>query len=189
MYNNDLHKTVSLHSPPMAYVPTSTPSPPILALGRDRLAQGKTIGTSVNNFSTGYSSSVNKKNRKTLTITRTIQGKASDLFQKLQSVGLICIIQTAFVERVNLTFRQAVSPLSRQTWAYAQSEEHLLLHCEWFRTYYHFVRIHESLRLPLAGKKRRYRQRTPAMALGLTDHVWTVSDLLHYPVPQVASIS
>jgi IS1 family transposase len=130
-----------------------------------------------------------QKNRKTLAITRTIQGKASDLFQKLQSVGLRCIIQTAFVERVNLTFRQAVSPLSRRTWAYAQSEKHLLLHCEWFRTYYHFVRIHESLRLPLAGKKRRYRQRTPAMALGLTDHVWTVSDLLHYPVPQVASIS
>lgn len=59
------------------------------------------------------------------------------------------------------------------------------MQCEWFRAYYHFVRPHESLREPLPGLKRRYRQRTPAMALGLTDRVWSVRDLLHYPVLQV----
>jgi hypothetical protein len=52
--------------------------------------------------------------------------------------------------------------------------------------YYHFVRPHQSLRVPLLGLKRRYRQRTPAMALGLTHRIWSVRDLLHYPVPQVA---
>jgi hypothetical protein len=99
------------------------------------------------------------------------------------------LIQTAFIERVNLTFRQGVSALSRRTWAYAQSERHLLLHCEWLihvTWIFLLVRAHESLRLPVPGLKRRYRQRTPAMALGLTDHIWEVSDLLHYPVPQAA---
>ena len=124
------------------------------------------------------------KNRKTFTTTRMAYGKRSDLFDKLQQVGLRRLIQTAFIERVNLTFRQGVSCLSRRTWAYAQSDYHLIMHCEWFRAYYHFVRPHESLRLPLPGLKRRYRSRTPAMALGLTDRVWTVRDLLHYPVPR-----
>ncbi len=48
--------------------------------------------------------------------------KRSHLFAKLQQVGLRRLIQTAFIERVNLTFRQCVSCLSRRTWSYAQSE-------------------------------------------------------------------
>jgi transposase-like protein/IS1 family transposase len=126
------------------------------------------------------------KNRKTITQTRMAYGQRCDLFDKLQAVGLRRLIQTAFIERVNLTFRQGVSALSRRTWAYAQSDQHLLMHCEWFRLYYHLVRAHESLRVPVPGLKRRYRQRTPAMALGLTDHIWELKDLLHYPVPQAA---
>ena len=92
---------------------------------------------------------------------------------------------TAFVERVNLTFRQSVAALSRRTWAYAQTERHLRLHCEWFRLYYHLVRAHESLAREVPGLKRRFRPRSPAMALDLTDHLWSVHDLLHHPVPQV----
>ena len=63
--------------------------------------------------------------------------------------------------------------------AYAQNERHLL-HCEWFCPYYHFVCAHE-----VPGLKRRFRSRSPAMALHLTNHLWSVHDLRHYPVPQV----
>jgi transposase InsO family protein len=79
-----------------------------------------------------------------------------------------------------------VSALSRRTWAYAQTVEHLRLHCEWFRLYYHLIRPHESLRLKLKGKHERYRKRTPAMSAGVTNKIWEIRDLLHYPVPQVA---
>lgn len=125
-----------------------------------------------------------KSYRTIFALTRMAFGLRAELFKRLEQIGQRRIIQTAFVERVNLTFRQSVAPLSRRTWSYAQSEEHLRLHCEWFRAYYHFVRPHESLRLPVQGLKRRYRSRTPSMALGLTDHIWSVRDLLHYPVPQ-----
>ena len=54
-------------------------------------------------------------NRKTTTQTRMAYGKRSNLFDKLQQVGLRRLIQTAFIERVNLTFRQCVSCLSRRT--------------------------------------------------------------------------
>lgn len=124
--------------------------------------------------------------RRTITHTRMAFGQRAVLNAKLEQVGLRQLIQTAFIERLNLTFRQGVAALSRRTWAYAQSEHNLRLRCEWFRAYYHFIRPHESLRRPVPGFKRRYRRRTPAMALDLTDRVWSVRDLLHYPVPQAA---
>jgi transposase InsO family protein len=67
----------------------------------------------------------------------------------------------------------------------------LLVQLEWWRGYYHFVRPHASLRMALAKPverggwrlARRYQQRTPAMAAGLTSRRWTVIDLLAYPLP------
>lgn len=126
-----------------------------------------------------------EKGRTTHTHTRMVWGKGSSLLARLREAGLRPLIQTAFVERVNLTFRQSVAALSRRTWAYAQTEQHLLLHCEWFRLYYHLVRAHELLAQEVPGLKRRFHARSPAMALKLTDHLWTVRDLLHHPVPQL----
>ena len=66
----------------------------------------------------------------------------------------------------------------------------MLLHLEWWRGYYHFVRPHASLRVALGQpiarggmrQPQRYRQRTPAMAAGLTDRRWRVGDLLAVPL-------
>jgi hypothetical protein len=66
---------------------------------------------------------------------------------------------------VNLTFRQGIAGLARDTWS-LMAEPQVRLHAEWFRLYYHLARPHASLREPVAGFKRKYRPRTPAMALG-----------------------
>ncbi len=108
----------------------------------------------------------------------------------VQAMGLSGRLNTAFVERVNLTLRMSVAALIRRTWATMQDAPQLLLHLEWWRAYYHFVRPHESLRVMLAqpisrgGKRRpqRYRQRTPAMAAGLTSRRWTAQALLALPI-------
>ena len=113
---------------------------------------------------------------------RMILGKRLQLAQVLMAQGLSTLIQTAFIQRVNLTIRQGVAPLSRKTWSMAKSSEHLLLHVEWWRSYYHLIRAHESLRLRVPGLKRRYRQLSPAMASGLTDHLWRVRDILSLPL-------
>ncbi len=92
---------------------------------------------------------------------------------------------------MNLTLRRSVAALARRTWATPQATPHLLAHLEWWRGYYHFVRPHASLRVPLAtpiarGGRRiaqRYRQCTPAMAAGLTRWRWTVHELLMLPLP------
>jgi transposase InsO family protein len=118
-------------------------------------------------------------------------GTREALRSALRGLGLSGKLNTAFVERVNLTVRQSVAALIRRSWSTMQEAPQLLLHLEWWRAYYHFVRPHESLRQALAypldrgGKRRpqRYRQRTPAMAAGVTSRRWTVRDLLARPCP------
>ena len=124
-----------------------------------------------------------RKSRKVkYTIMRMMWGKRRDLTRVQRLHGFTRNIQTAIVERVNLTFRQSIAPLTRKTWSLAQSEHHLLCHVEWFRLYYHLVRPHESLRDPVPGLTGRYRKRTPAMAAGLTAHIWDVGDILKRPL-------
>jgi transposase InsO family protein len=113
-------------------------------------------------------------------------GKRSKLFDVLEANGFRRGIQTSFVERINLTFRQGIAALARHTWSLV-SEQQLLYHVEWFRLYYNFARPHESLREPIPGLKGKYRDRTPAMALGITDRVMTVSDILRTPLIPTAA--
>jgi hypothetical protein len=88
------------------------------------------------------------------------------------------------------TRRLALAALSRRSWVTAQLTGELLAHLEWWRAYYHFCHPHLSLRLkaevPLArrGKPTRHRSvaRTPAIAAGHTDHIWSVQELLAFPV-------
>jgi transposase-like protein/IS1 family transposase len=108
----------------------------------------------------------------------------------LQALGWSGRVNTAFIERVNLTIRRGVAALARRTWATALQAPHLEAHLNWWLAYYHFVRPHGGLRVvmqrpagaPCLGRPR-YRQRTPAMAAGRTTHRWTAGHLLRYPVP------
>jgi IS1 family transposase len=119
-------------------------------------------------------------------------GKLEELKACLKALGLSGRLNTAFVERVNLTLRQAIAPLIRRTWGTAQTLLGLQSHVEWWRAYYHFIRPHESLRVELAhpierkGRQipKRYRSRTPAMAAGITRHRWSVSEFLSFPLPE-----
>ena len=112
----------------------------------------------------------------------------------LQGLGLSGRLNTAFIERVNLTVRHGVAALARRTWATAQQSPPLLAHLEWWRAYDHFVRPHESLRVRLVqpqgrgGKRLAQRdlQRTPAMAAGRTNRRWNVREVLAYPLPKVS---
>jgi IS1 family transposase len=105
-------------------------------------------------------------------------GSQRALQSALQALGWSGRLQTAFVERLNLTARQSVSALTRRTWATSQTAAGLQCQVEWWRAYYHFVRPHRSLR-------RHRRACTPAMAAGLTSHRWTVAEVLGYPCARV----
>jgi len=122
-------------------------------------------------------------------------GTEDALKAALQGLGLSGRLNTAFIERVNLTVRHGVAALARRTWATSQQAPQLLAHLEWWRAYYHFVRPHASLRVALmqprerGGKlaAQRYRQRTPAMAAGRTTRRWTAREVLSCPLPPVSA--
>jgi IS1 family transposase len=100
-------------------------------------------------------------------------------------------INTAFVERLNLDIRQCVAAIGRRVNTLCQGEASLRDQLALFQVYHNFVLPHASLRQALAepipthgtGSAKRWRPCTPAMAAGLTDHVWSLKEVLLYRVP------
>jgi transposase-like protein/IS1 family transposase len=136
------------------------------------------------------------RRRKLVRVTHVMRlGTEDALKASLQGLGLSGRLNTAFIERVNLTVRHGVAALARRTWATSQQAPQLLAHLEWWRAYYHFVRPHASLRVALMQPRERggklaaqcYRQRTPAMAAGRTTRRWTAREVLSCPLPPVSA--
>jgi len=100
-------------------------------------------------------------------------------------------INTAFSERLKLDFRQHGAAIGRRVNALCKHEAGLRQQLALFHTYHNFILPHASLRLPLpelepvpaTGATKRWQARTPAMAAGLTDHVWSLREVLMYRVP------
>lgn len=94
-------------------------------------------------------------------------------------------INTAYVERDNLTSRQSNGRLVRKTLSHSKKDYYLQQHLDLEDTVFNFVRPHQSLRIRFARrtKGRKWQPRTPAMAAGLTDHIWTLEELLSYRLP------
>jgi IS1 family transposase len=100
-------------------------------------------------------------------------------------------INTAFVERLNLSIRQRVAAVGRRVNTLCQGEDGLQHQLALFQVYHNFVLPHTSLRQPLQapeatngrGSAKVWRPCTPAMAAGLTDHVWSLQEVLLYRVP------
>ena len=132
------------------------------------------------------------RRRKLVRVTHLMRlGTEEALKAGLQGLGFSGRLNTAYIERVNLTVRHGVAALARRTWATSQQAPQLLAHLEWWRAYYHFVRPHEALRVALKQPRerggnrlaQRYRQRTPAMATGRTIRRWTAREILSCPLP------
>ena len=132
------------------------------------------------------------RRRQLAKVERRMRWGTWEAFQaKLKARGLSRTLNTAFVERINLTIRRGIAALQRRSWSTTQTQRHRELHFAWWRAYYHFVRPHGSLRQRLdqplvrSGKRppQRYVARTPAMAVGVTDHRWSVVEVLSFPLP------
>jgi hypothetical protein len=116
---------------------------------------------------------------------RIIQGASlvTTLVQRSQGAG---VLNTAFIERLNATWREHLACLARRSRSLARTRSTLLVRTFLLGTVYNFCIEHDSLRLPLyVGSRghRRWVHRTPAMAAGLTDHCWSVLELLSFKIP------
>jgi len=139
-----------------------------------------------------YAQVVKRRVRKRLVSVKhkVIYGSKESVKEQIrQSIGNV--INTSFVERMNLTLRHHVPALARRTIQIAKTvlglEQQLIV----TGTNYNFCKPHSSLRLPLPmpiptkgnGSPKLWRQITPAMAAGITDHVWSMEELLLFRAP------
>jgi hypothetical protein len=87
---------------------------------------------------------------------------------------------TAYIERTNLTSRTMNGRLVRKTLSFSKELRFLKASSALEDAIYNFTRPVKTLRVEVANPRgqARWQQRTPAMAAGLTDHVWTVGELL-----------
>lgn len=76
------------------------------------------------------------------------------------------VFNTAYIERLNATFRTWMPTLTRRSRTPSRYRPHLEASMFWTGAIYNFCRVHATL------------EATPAMAAGLTEEVWTVRDLL-----------
>jgi len=91
---------------------------------------------------------------------------------------------TAYVERTHLTMRLFNGRLARKTLAFSKLLEMYRASAAWEDLAYNLARPLKTLRRKVFNDpKRRWRPRTPAMAARLTDHIWTVKELLTTVVP------
>ena len=181
----------------MGSISTSMPSPPTLASGLPSAAEGATCKR--RQVAAGLIYGQVKKSsrrRRLVRVTHVMRlGTEADLKGALQGLGFSGRLNTAFIERVNLTVRHGVAALARRTWATAKPAPQLLANLEWWRAYSHFVRPHEALRVRLVQPRerggklvaQRYRQRTPAMAAGKTNRRWTTREVLSCPLVPISA--
>jgi hypothetical protein len=126
----------------------------------------------------------------TISLTQTI--KHRDVHGRLLSVE-ICMAMgaspgpagTVHVERLNGALRDRLNALTRKTHAFAKRDAtwDSLVGLQIFE--HNFARAHPALRLALclSDGPHRYQQRSPALLLGLTDHLWSFQELLTSRLP------
>jgi hypothetical protein len=100
-------------------------------------------------------------------------------------------INPSFLERLNLAIRQRVAAVGRRVNTLCQSADGMQDQLAVFHVYDHCVLAQASLRQPLlapeatngSGSAKGWQPCTPAMAAGVTDHVWTRQEMLRFRGP------
>ena len=91
---------------------------------------------------------------------------------------------TSYIERTHLTMRLFNSRLTRKTLAFSKKLDMYRASAAWEDLVYNLARALRTLRVKvLDDPQRRWKQCSPAMAAGLTDHIWTVKELLKTVIP------
>jgi len=127
--------------------------------------------------------------RQLVSVTRrAVVGTVRRIERQLRATKTGTQIHTAYIERLHSTFRCSWAHLARRSRSLADQEATLVAGMFLVGTVYNRCRFHATLRVPPRARRQRWRPRTPAMAAGLTDHCWTMSELLWWRPPSPLSI-
>lgn len=92
-------------------------------------------------------------------------------------------IGTSYAERINLTIGTSLARFIRKGMNFSKTMKMHQKAFDLFQAWYNFIKPHDSLKLKIDSGNRKWFQRTPAMAEGITDHIWSLKELLTFRVP------
>ncbi len=121
-------------------------------------------------------------------VREVVRGAEAAVQERLMETqrSLTALINTAYVERLNATFRARLAPLARRTRAGVHKRATLEAGMWLIGTSYNFSWVHRSLRQERSDPEeplgRKWIESTPAQAAGLTDHRWTLEELMSFVV-------
>ena len=115
-------------------------------------------------------------------IQRIVYGNPEEVM-RLLGVDYGGKINTAYIERINLTIRNSLARFVRKSMNCSKILRRHTHALDFFQAWYNFVKPHKSLRLEVNQGRKRWMQRTPAMVEELVDHVWTIKELMTFRVP------
>jgi hypothetical protein len=113
---------------------------------------------------------------------RVVLGTEGQVAEALQQGTTAEAVNTCYVERYHGTQRHFNARKARKTYAFSKE---LTFHVAvtWLCvTFYNFGWTPRTLRVRVRSRPPRYRYRTPAMVAGLSDHRWSMADILTYPL-------
>ena len=118
-------------------------------------------------------------------VRRIVCGTSQQVETLIKQTQHTTTAHASYIERLNGTFRARISVLVRRGRGLARQLQTLERATYLMGSVYNFCTPHQSLRLVryLSNNRRQWVERTPAMAAGITEGVWTVEQLLSYQVP------
>jgi IS1 family transposase len=122
------------------------------------------------------------KNYVVETIHSIVFGNPDDIFEVL-GANSDSFIGTSYAERINLTIRTSLARFIRKGMNFSKIMKMHQKAFDLFQAWYNFIKPHQSLRLKMDSGNRKWFQRTPAMAEGITDHIWSLKELLTFRIP------
>ena len=142
--------------------------------GRPRLVeeQGLLVGQAVKQYA----------KRRVIGVAHRVAVGTQQAVERALEVTGCRVINTAYIERLNATFRARLAPLVRRTRGLARKSERLEAGMWLVGCCYNWCWAHHSLRVTQAAGGE-WMGRTPAMAAGLTGHIWSLEELLTYKLP------
>jgi len=133
---------------------------------------------------------------KTVRRRRLVRVRHRVVFGTLEAVQQVLAacgwqMNTAFIERINLSIRQHVAAVGRRVTTLCKGEDGLRQQLVLYHVYYNFCLPHASVRQPFPqpvpthgmGSAKTWQPQTPAMAAGLTNQVWSLREVLLFRVP------
>ena len=120
-----------------------------------------------------------RKNRKIVRIDRRIiYGNEQEISDIIKNSSCN-VINTSYIERQNLTFRNGISRLIRRSMNFSKEIRCFKAHMNLFIAWYNFVKPHNSLKIPKSITKTKTIHRTPAMAAGVAGRAGTPEEIIN----------